>query len=480
MKRFVEGANRSQGLLFPERLDEYIGEDNPVRAIDVFVEELNLAELGFAGMQPEATGRPAYHPITLLKIYIYGYLNRIQSSRRLEREAQRNLELIWLTGRLSPDFKTIADFRKDNGPAIQRVCSEFVNLCRELQLFSEPLAAIDSSKFKAVNNSDRAFSKGKVRGRLQQLQDSVSSYLQEMDRADRAPQLVSEERVAHVQKKLQALRTHIQRLKDIEHQLDQTADGQLMLTDPDARLMATNGRQSPIVGYSVQTAVDATHHLIVSHEVTHPGHDRFALASMAQKARDAMGCENLTVVADKGYFSGEQILACEQNGIVACVARPQTSSNRAAGKFGKRDFEYLPDKDEYRCPAGERVPYRCSTVDKKSGLTMHGYWSSACPQCALKARCTISNNRRINRWEHERVSDAAQRRMDQNPDFSKIRRRTVEHPYGTIKSWMGSAHFLTKTLPRVSTEMSLHVLAYNMKRLLQIFGTRKLLALMAT
>ena len=476
MKRFIEGENRTQSVLFPERLDDYIGEDNPVRAIDVFVDELDLKELGFEGTEPEDTGRPAYHPATLLKIYIYGYLNRVQSSRRLERETQRNVELVWLTGRLSPDFKTIADFRKDNGPAIRRVCSQFIALCRRLKLFSEALVAIDSSKFKAVNNSDRAFTAGKVRGRLQQLEESIGRYLEELDRADRTPSLVTEQRTTHIKLKMRTIKAEIRRLKRIGKKLAEAPDRQLSLTDPDARCMATRSRSSPIVAYNVQTAVDTKHHLVVTHEVTNVGNDRSALSPMAEKAREAMGTEQLTAIADRGYFSGEQILKCEQSGINVLVPKTSTSNNRAKGLFDKRDFEYLPEKDEYRCPAGQRAPYRYSVVE--NNLTLRKYWSSACPRCPIKSRCTTGKNRHIVRWEHEAVVDTVQRRLDENPWVSKIRRQTAEHPFGTLKAWMGSTHFLTRTLPRVSTEMSLHVLAYNMKRLLQIFGTRPLMQMM--
>ena len=476
MKRFIEGENRSQSVLFPERLDDYIDEDNPVRAIDVFVDELDLEGLGFEGTEPEDTGRPAYHPSTLLKIYIYGYLNRVQSSRRLERETQRNVELVWLTGRLSPDFKTIADFRKDNGAAIRRVCSQFIALCRRLKLFSEALVAIDSSKFKAVNNSDRAFTEGKVKGRLQQLEESIGRYLEELDRADRMPSVVTEQRTTHIKLKVRTIKAEIRRLKGIGKKLKEAPDKQLSLTDPDARCMATSSRSSPIVAYNVQTAVDAKHHLVVAHEVTNVGNDRSALSPMAEKAREAMGTEKITAVADRGYFSSEQILKCEQSGIDVMVPKTMTSDNHAKGFFDKRDFEYLPKKDEYRCPAGERAIYRFSGVE--NGMTIRRYWSSACPGCALKARCTPSPFRRIRRWEHEAVLDAAQRRLDRNPWVSKVRRQTAEHPFGTLKAWMGSTHFLTRTLPRVSTEMSLHVLAYNMKRLLQIFGTQPLMQMM--
>jgi len=469
MKRFVEGEDRSQSTLFPEHLDDYIAEDNPVRVIDVFVDELDLSKLGFEGMEPEVTVRPAYHPASVLKIYIYGYLNRIQSSRRLERETQRNVELIWLTGRLTPDFKTIADFRRDNGKAIRNVCREFILLCRDLKLFSEAIVAIDGSKFKAVNNRDKNFTDRKLKARMQQLEESIARYMTELDRADREPALVTEARVEHIKEKMETVKKQMRELKHIGKQMSQTQDGQISLTDPDARSMATSGRGTGMVGYNVQTAVDTKHHLIVAHEVTNSGHDRDQLSSMAHQARDAIGKDTLTVFADRGYYKGEQILDCEQAGIKTLVPKPQTSGNKAAGLFDKADFRYIPSKNEYRCPAGERAIWRFASVER-GGMVLHKYWSSACPRCPIRSQCTTSVYRRIARWEHEDVLDAMQRRLNRTPQAARIRRRTAEHPFGTLKAWMGATHFLTKTIPRVSTEMSLHVLAYNMKRAMQILG----------
>jgi transposase len=468
MKRYVEGQDRSQTTLFPESLDEYIAEDNPVRVVDVFVDELDLKELGFDGAEPEATGRPAYHPATLLKIYIYGYLNRIQSSRRLEREAQRNVELIWLTGRLAPDFKTIADFRKDNGPAIRRVCREFVLLCRNLNLFSDALVAIDGSKFKAVNGRDRNFTKHKLKARVQQLEESVARYLADLDRADRNPSSVTEARVEHLKEKVKTVKAQMRRLKQLGKQMGQAPDGQISLTDPDARSMATSARGSGVVGYNVQTAVDAKHHLVVTHEVTNQGTDRAQLSSMGQQTQEALGTDKLTALADRGYYAGPEILKCEQVGINALVPKSHTSNNLAKGLFDKRDFRYNAARDEYRCPAGQRAIWRFKTIEH--GMLIHKYWSSACPRCPIKAQCTTGDYRRIARWEHEAVLEAMERRLEKMPNAARIRRQTAEHVFGTLKSWMGATHFLMKRLPNVKTEMSLHVLAYNLKRAMQIFG----------
>src|SRR5260221_2392092 len=309
MTRFVVGDDRSQSTLFPERLDDYLGDDNPVGAIDVCVDELDLAKLGFGGVEPLATGRPAYHPATLLKIYVYGYLNRVQSSRRLERECQRNIELVWLTGRLMPDFKTIADFRKDNGEAIRKVCREFVVLCRRLELFGEASVAIDGSKFQAVNARDRNFTRAKMQRRLEQIDESIARYLSQLDSADRQGPTVPEAKITRLNEKIATLRQEIQRLNALNAQMMQSEDKQISLTDPDARSMATSGRGSGIVGYNLASAQDTKHHLIVSHEVTNVGHDRDQLSTMAGQAKTAMGVAGLNDLADSRLFTREGVLA---------------------------------------------------------------------------------------------------------------------------------------------------------------------------
>jgi transposase len=465
MKRFIEENDRTQGYLLPESIEEYVSSDNPVRVIDAFVEELDLGQLGFAVL-PEATGRPGYHPSSLLKIYIYGYLNRIQSSRRLEREAQRNLELMWLTGRLMPDFKTIANFRKDNGDAIRGVCREFIALCRRLDLFSQAIVAIDGSKFKAVNNRDRNFTVNKMKRRLEQIEESVARYLAQLDSTDRQETAGAKVKATRLEEKIKKLRQEVRRLRKLETRMLQAADQQISLTDPDARSMATSGKGTGMVGYNVQTAVDAEHHLIVDHEVTNVGNDHGQLTLMAERARQATGEVDLTVVADRGYFSGAEILECTNAGMTPYVPRPLHSTARADGRFGKPDFVYIARKDEYRCPAGRRLTRRFTNIE--DGMTIHTYWYSDCASCSIKSQCTTSDARRVRRWEHEGVLDRMQERLDLDPGKMRIRRQTAEHPFGTLKAWMGATHFLTKTLPKVKTEMSLHVLAYNMKRVMNI------------
>jgi len=465
MRRFVEGLDRGQSTLFPECLEDWIGEDNPVRVIDVFVDELDLAELGFSGVDPEMTGRPSYHPSALLKLYIYGYLNRVQSSRRLERDAGRNVEVMWLTGRLVPDHKTIADFRKDNGRAIRKVCVRFVELCREIGLLTKASVAIDGSKFKAVNNRDRNFTRAKVERRRAQLEESVARYLSQLDTADRQePSETLALKTTRLKEKLAKLEIEMRRLAAIEKQMLASPDQQISLTDPDSRSMATSGRGSGVVGYNVQVAVDTENHLIVTHEVTNVGSDRSQLATVAKDAKATLQTEELEAVADRGYFNGEEILACEEAGITVTLPKPMTSGAKSEGRFGKQDFVYLPEDDVYRCPAGERLTYRYT--NEEDGKRMRRYWTMSCLTCALKPKCTTGHERRITRWEHEHVLEAVQRRLDEHPEKMRQRRETVEHPFGMIKAWMGATHFLTKTLKRVSTEMALHVLAYNLTRVI--------------
>ncbi|MDH3903113.1 MAG: IS1182 family transposase [Xanthomonadales bacterium] len=468
MSGFIQGEDRFQATLFPERLDDYVAEDSSVRVIDVFIDELDLSGMGFK-TQPNETGRPAYHPTTMLKLFVYGYLNRVHSSRRLEREAQRNVELMWLTGRLAPDFKTIADFRKDNGIPIRLVCRQFVILCRNLNLFANAFVAIDGSKFKAVNNRDRNFTRAKMKRRIAEADATIEHYLQQLAEADR--QEPDEDKTRSLEDKVASLKKEMSRLKKVEARLLEAPGQQISLTDPDARSMKSRG--AGVVGYNVQTAVDTKHHLIVAHEVTNQGTDRRQLANMAKQAKSVLATEALTAVADRGYYRSEEIHECEKASITSYLPKPNTSGNRAKGQFGREDFRYISEDDEYECPAGQRLVRRATTQDK--GKTMYRYWASACRQCPLKVECTSGKERRVSRWEHEEVLEAAQARLDRNPDMMRIRRATVEHPFGTLKAWMGSTHFLTRTLDRVSTEMSLHVLAYNMKRMMNIFGTRSLI-----
>jgi transposase len=475
MKRFVAGADRGQSTLLPECLDDFIDESNAVRAIDAFVDALDLAALGFDGVEPAATGRPAYHPSVLLKLYIYGYLNRVQSSRRLEREAGRNVEVMWLLGRLIADHKTIADFRKDNGPALRQVCARFVELCRQMGLLGRASVAIDGSKFKAVNNRDKNFTRAKVERRRAQLEESVARYLSQLDTADRQePTEALAVKTTRLNEKLAKLKEEMGKLAAYEKRMLASPDQQVSLTDPDSRSMATSGRGSGVVGYNVQVAVDTEHHLIITHEVTNSGSDRAQLANVAKQAKAVLQTDKLEAVADRGYFSSPQILACHEAGITVTLPKPMTSGAKSDGRFGRQDFVYIAKEDAYRCPAGERLTYRYT--NEEAGKVLRRYWTTACSKCPLKSQCTPGPERRIARWEHEHLLDAVQQRLDANPQAMRQRRETVEHPFGTMKARMGATHFLTRTLPKVAAEMALSVLAYNLTRVMNIVGIKPLVA----
>jgi transposase len=394
MAGFIEEVDRGQQSLLRGSLDDWVHKDNPVRVIDAFVVALDLRRLGFETVEPIGIGRPGYHPSVHLKLYIYGYLYRIQSSRRLERECARNLEVMWLLGRLAPDFKTIADFRKDNGPAIKRVCAQFVTLCRRMGLLAKASVAIDGSKFKAVNNRDKNFTRAKVEKRRTQLEQSVARYLSQLDTADlQEPSETVELKKTHLKEKLEKLQSEMAKLEAIARQVEASPDKQISLTDPDSRSMATSGRGSGVVGYNVQTAVDTAHHLIVAHEVTNKGSDRSQLTSTATAAKEALGVDKLDAVADRGYFNGEEIKACDDAGITVTLPKPMTSGAKSAGRFGKQDFVYLTEENAYRCPAGEKLTYRYT--NEENGQTLHRYWTNACRTCALKEKCTEGNERRI-------------------------------------------------------------------------------------
>ena len=472
MKRFIEGENRFQSTLFPESLDDYIAPDNAVRVVDAFINKLDLKELGFNRVEPSVTGRPGYQPATLLKIYVYGYLNRLQSSRRLERESHRNVELIWLTGRLMPDFKTISDFRKDNRKAIVRVCTEFVGVCRELELFSATLVAIDGSKFKAVNNRDKNFTRKSVKRRLQKTQANIDRYLAKLDAVDREEPEIREVTAAQLQQKIVTMEAKMEELKVHEAEVAAHPDHQVSLTDPDARSMMKAGGGST-VSYNVQTAVDSKHHLIAAHEVTNAPIDRNQLSSMAGKARSALDAETLTVIADPGYYKGEEIVACYDAGITALVPKTDTSTSKAHGRYSKVDFRFDTEQNEYICPAGQRLTYRFDSVE--DGKRLWVYMTYQCSTCSLQSKCTTGNAKRLKRWEKEDILDAADAVLKKHPDAMRQRKRLVEHPYGTIKHWMGSTHFLMKRLPNVQAEMSLHVLAYNLRRAINVLGVPKIM-----
>lgn len=474
MKRYITGIDRSQSTLFPESLEDYIAEDNPTRVIDVFIDELDLDDLGFQRVVPSHTGRPAYHPSVLLKLYVYGYFNRIQSSRGLERETHRNVELMWLLGRLTPDFKTIADFRKDNGKAIRSICRAFVELCRQLDFFADAVVAIDGSKFMAVNKRDKNYTQGTMKRRMEQVEQHINKYLDQLDRADREATAQPGHRVVHIKKTITRLRTRMKTLKILEKEVKAQPDKQISLSDPDSRLMKTRGNQRKVC-YNVQTAVDTKHHLIVAHEVNNLVSDRSQLTKMAQRASDAIGIDGLTVLADKGYYAGPDIIACQDAGYRPLLPKTFTSVSRRAGRFTKQDFYFDRQNNRYRCPAGEWLTFRTITIDKGMKLLNYRNYIPTCRACHLKDQCTPMPTRRIRRWEHEDRLDDLEDELQRAPDAMLIRKQTAEHPFGTIKAWMGATHFKMRRLKNVKTEMSLHVLAYNLRRMISIMGVQPLI-----
>jgi transposase len=473
---YISGESRNQIYLLPESVDDYIGEDNPVRFLDAFVGKLELGELGFQHAVPAEVGRPAYDPGDLLRLYLYGYLNRIRSSRRLEKEAARNLEVMWLIRKLRPDFKTIADFRKDNSGAIKRVCREFTLLCQQLDLFGGELVAIDGSKFQAVNSKGRNFSARKLKQVIEEIDAKIEAYLKHLDQRDVEEARVAVPRAAEMKEQLERWRERKQVYENCQQQLQQSGEKQISLTDPDSRKMSM-GHESQI-GYNVQVAVDAKHKLIVEHEVTTAVTDQGQLTLMAERAKRTLGVDRLEVLADMGYYDGAEVKKCEQQGIMAYIPKPLTSANTKLGLFGKERFHYDTDKDVYVCPAGEELRYRFGTKEK--GRAIRYYSTSACGRCALKAQCTRNKrNRRITRWEYEDVLERMKQRVDQHPELMRQRKMIVEHPFGTIKRWMEQSFFLMRGKNKVSAEMSLTVLAYNLRRVITLIGVPPLIQAVA-
>ena len=472
MSGYINGTSRTQSILFPESLDEYIQADNPVRVVDLYIDSLDLQELGFQRSVPSHTGRPGYSPAMMLKLYIYGYLNRIQASRRLERESQRNVELMWLTQRLTPDFKTIADFRKDNATGIKNVCGSFVQLCRRLNLFTDAVVAIDGSKFKASNNPDKNYTRTTIKRKIDRTEQHIDDYLKELDRNDELDD--AQDDGIPLKDKIEQMKEHLKKLKTIEQKIEDSPDKQLSLTDPDSRAIKAGG-MSRIIGYNVQTAVDPKHHLIVAHEVTNARSDRQQLYPMGKQVQTVLGRTDITAIADKGYYSGETIKRAHDIGIIPIVPKTQTSGNAKKGLFTKDHFRYDAEKNVYICPARKTLSH--SLMSNQGGKIFLVYGSvKTCKDCTIKSQCTPSKLRRINRWLHEDLLEDMEARVNSMPGVMHQRKCTVEHPFGTIKLWMGSQHFLTRGLKRVGTEMSLNVLAYNLKRMMNIMGPQELMA----
>jgi transposase/IS5 family transposase len=469
----LTGHDRSQTLLLPESLDDYVATENPVRFIEVFVNGLDLAAAGFARVRPKATGRPGYAPADLLKLYIYGYLNRTRSSRRLEAETHRNIEVIWLLRHLKPDFKTIADFRRINHKAFRPVFRQFVLLCRELDLFGKDLLAVDGTRIKAVNNKDRNFTRASLKEFIRLADAKLDDYLQRLDHADAAETGTSGSRVENLAEKIAAVRGRRERCQEMLAELDRTGESQISLTDRDSRAMAAHTRVA--VGYNAQIAVDTKHKLIVEQQVTNQVLDMGLLTETAEPAKEILGVEAIDVVADKGYFKIEDIEACEKAGIEPYVPRPQRGPSVRAGFFRKDEFKYDPETDSFTCPAGQRLtPYASSALRQLKKINYAN--RKACRDCPLRTRCTGNQFRVVSRLENEAVLDRMAARLVLRPGILGQRREVVEHPFGTIKQWMYQGAFLMRGLEKVRAEFSLTALAYNIRRVLNLVAFDKLMA----
>ena len=473
----ILGHDRSQLLLLPEAVDDYVATDNPVRFIEAFVDGLDLAALGFIGTVPKATGRPGYAPADLLKLYIYGYLNRVRSSRRLEAETHRNIEVIWLLRHLKPDFKTIADFRRDNRKVFRSVFRQFVLLCKQLDLFGRELLAVDGTRIKAVNNKDRNFTRASLAEFIKLADKKLDDYLQRLDHSDATEQSAGGARVANLAEKIAAIRGRRERCQEMLAELDRTGESQISLTDPDSRAMAAHTHVA--VGYNVQVAVDTKHKLIVEQQVTNQVLDMGLLTKTAEPAKEILGIETIDVVADKGYFKIEDIEACEKAGMEPYVPRPQRGPSVRAGFFRKDEFKYDPETDSYTCPAGQRLtPYSSSALRQLKKINYAN--RKACRDCPLRARCTDNQFRTVSRLENEAVLDRMQERLAKRPEVLNQRRETVEHPFGSIKQWMNQGAFLMRGLEKVRAEFSLTALAYNIRRVLNLIAFDKLMAAVKT
>lgn len=470
---YIEGEDRKQRLLFPEVLDDYIGEENAIRFIDVFIEGLDLSEMGFQRAIPKETGRPPYDPGDLLRLYVYGYLNRTRSSRQLEKEAGRNVELMWLMRRLRPDFKTIADFRRDNHQAIRKVCREFTLWCKRLELFGGELVAIDGSKFKAVNSPKRNFTEKKLKRMIQEIDDKIDQYLKELDRQDKHEVGQTALSAEELKEKIEHYKQRRVQYEQLKNDLERSGKSQISLTDPESRSMRVG--HDVEVSYNVQIVVDHKHKLVIEHKVTNEVTDQGQLFTMAQKGKELLGVETLEVVADRGYYNGEAVKACEQPGMTVYVPQPNNSSNLKRGLFTKEDFTYDPEKDCYRCPAGKELSYRFNSVEQ--GRPVRSYEIFGCNSCELKSQCSINKKgrRRITRWMDEAILEAMARRVAENPEKIELRKCLAEHPFGTIKRAMNQSYFLMRGLTKVGAETSLTILAYNLKRVVNILGVRKMM-----
>lgn len=477
---YIKGVSREQIVLFPEAIDDYITKDNPVRFIDAFVEKMDLNELGFIKVRPAKTGRPGYEPKDLLKLYIYGYKNRITSSRRLEQETHRNMEVVWLLRKLRPDFKTISDFRKENVKAFKSVFRQFTLLCSALDLFAGELVAIDGTKIKGANSIYRNYPKTLLKKKLTEINQRIDEYLKDIEAADQAEPEIPKPTAEEIKDKIESLETKKDKYQQMLHAMTQTGETQISLTDPDSRSFPR--KFGVPVGYNAQAAVDDKHHLIIEQDVTNAVTDIDQLSSIAIKSKEALGVDTLKVVADAGYCNASEIKTCEEADIEVYAPKINTSNSRKKGLYGKEQFTYDAINNCYNCPAGKKLPYRFEGYEKRRDKkrSVLYYIGESCQTCEQKQFCTTSKDpRRITRCPEEGAIDRMQTRMKQHPEIMKKRKAIVEHPFGTIKFWNHQNAFLMRGLDKVRAEFSLSTLAYNMKRVINIVGVEKMIEALA-
>ena len=474
---YLRGESRDQISLLPESLEDYVSATAVVRFIDRFVDSLDMKALGFNRTQLASTGRPPYSPECLLKLFIYGYLHQQRSSRQLARQTRCNVELMWLLEKLTPEFKTISAFRKDNGTGIARVVSEFRQFCRDLGLYGEQMVAIDGSFFKASNSKDQVLSQEKLDKELSRLEKQVEEYLKEMDRNDELEEDEVELTAEELEEKIRQMEEIQKRRREKQEQRDSLVESDekyRCLSDEDARMLRKNGKS--VIGYNVQIAVDDKHHLIAAHEVTQDGNDRQQLSDMAKQAREGLDVEELSVVGDSGYYSRQELKQCVDAKITPYVCPQKSSSSKAQGRYGKEDFIFEVERDVYRCPAGEEMGF-VGTSKSRTGLIMRRYRARGCADCRLRSQCIKPETafKQQDRWEHEHLVEANAKRITEHPEMMSHRKALAEHPFGSFKHWMGAQHFLTRRKPNVRTEMDLTVLSYNLKRAIKVLGVEYLI-----
>lgn len=471
---YIRGENRDQAILFPETINDYISEDNEARFLDAFIGQLDLEELGFERAKPNKTGRPSYEPGDLLRLYVYGYLNRIRSSRRLEKSCVCNIEVMWLLGKLHPDFKTIADFRKNNLEPIKQVFKEFVLFCKDLDLYGCEMTAIDGSKFKAVNNKSKNFTEAKLEKRIHEIEEKIDRYLKRLeteDEKEKGIKLLSKE---ELQKKIKILKERKHKYEGLSNQLKESEDTQVSLTDPESRLMKV--KQGHEVSYNAQTSVDDKHHLIAENDVTNECTDQHQLSDIAIKSKEILEVDQLNVISDKGYYEGDQVKTCLENNVTPYVPKPgpKKYGDKTQKVFHKQEFRYDSKEDCYICPNEKKLHHLRNKMEH--GKDNKVYETSECSSCPLREKCCSGkSNRHINRWVNEEIMEEMAQRIKDNPELYAKRKCLVEHPFGTIKFWWGHHHFLMKGLKKVRTEFSMSCLAYNMRRVINIMGVENLL-----